>query len=109
MYSTYNVRMPVVAERFIRTIKNKIQKHMAAVSKNVYFDFLNDIIYKYNKIYHRAINMKPIKAKPESYANTMLSLMKKILKFKFVIILEFQNRKTLLPKAMLLIGQKTFL
>ena len=38
MYSTYNEGKPVVAERFIRTLKNNIFKHMAALSKNVYFD-----------------------------------------------------------------------
>ena len=38
MYSTYNEGKSVVAERFIRTLKNKIFKHMTAVSKNVYFD-----------------------------------------------------------------------
>ena len=38
MYSTYNEGKSVVAERFIRTLKNKIFKHMTAISKNVYFD-----------------------------------------------------------------------
>ena len=38
MYSTYNEGKSVVAERFIRTLKNKIFKHMTAVSKNVYVD-----------------------------------------------------------------------
>ena len=37
MYSTYNEGKYVVAERFIRTLKNKILKHMTAVSKNVFF------------------------------------------------------------------------
>ena len=40
MYSTYNEGKSVVAERFIRTLKNKIFKHMTAISKNVYFDVL---------------------------------------------------------------------
>ena len=44
MYSTYNEGKSVVAERFIRTLKNKILKHMTAVSKNVYFDLLDDIL-----------------------------------------------------------------
>ena len=47
MYSTYNERKSVVAERFIRTLKNKIFKHMRAISKNVYFDVLDDIVHKY--------------------------------------------------------------
>ena len=37
IYSTYSVGKSAVGERFIRTLKNKIFKHMIAVSKNVYF------------------------------------------------------------------------
>ena len=47
----------VVAERFIRTLKNKIYKHMAAVSKNVYVDVLDDIVNKYNNTFHRTIKI----------------------------------------------------
>ena len=46
MYSTCNEGKFVVVERFIRTLKNKIFKHMAAISKNVYFDVLDDIVNK---------------------------------------------------------------
>ena len=38
MYSTYNKGKSVVAERFIRMLKNKIFKHMTGISKNVHFD-----------------------------------------------------------------------
>ena len=38
MYSTYSEGKSVVAERFFRTLKNKIFKLMTAISKNVYFD-----------------------------------------------------------------------
>ena len=48
MYSTYNEGKSVVAERFIRTLKNKIFKPRAAISKNVYFDVLDDIVDKCN-------------------------------------------------------------
>ena len=48
MYSTYNEGNSVAAEKFIRTLKNKIYKHMRAISKNVYFDVLNDIVGEYN-------------------------------------------------------------
>ena len=34
MYSTYNEGKSVIAARFIRTLKNKVFKHMAAISKN---------------------------------------------------------------------------
>ena len=43
MYSTYSEEKSVVAERFIKTLKNKIFKHTTAISKNVYFDVLDDI------------------------------------------------------------------
>ena len=53
MYSTYDEEKSAVAERFIRTLKNKIFKHMTAVSKNIYFDDLNDIVDNYSNTYHR--------------------------------------------------------
>ena len=68
MYSTYNEGKSVVAERFIRTLKNKIFKHMTAISKNVYFDVLSDIVHKYNNTVHKTIKMKPIDVTNDSYA-----------------------------------------
>ena len=67
IYSTYNEGKFVVAERFIKTLKNKIFKHMAAISKNLYFDVLVDIVNKYNNTVHRAIKMKPIDVTSDSY------------------------------------------
>ena len=52
MYLTYNEGKSVVAERFIRTLKNKIFKYMTVVSKNVYFNVLDDIVDKYNAEYN---------------------------------------------------------
>ena len=40
MYSTHNEEKSVVAERFIRTLKNKVYKYMISVSKNVYINIL---------------------------------------------------------------------
>ena len=68
MYSTFNEGKSVVAERFIRTLKNKIFKHMTAISKNVYFDVLEDIVNKYNNTIDRTIKMKPIDVTDDSFA-----------------------------------------
>ena len=68
MYSTHNEGKSVVAERFIRTLKNKIFKHMRAISKNVYFDVLDDIANKYINSVHGTIKMKPIDITSDSYA-----------------------------------------
>ena len=66
MYSTHNEGKSVIAERFIRTLKNKIYKYMTSISKNVYSDKLDDIANKYNT-YHRTIEMKPVYVKSSTY------------------------------------------
>ena len=55
MYSTYNEGKSVLADRFIRTLKNKIFKHMALVSKKIHFDVLNDIVGEYNSTFCRLL------------------------------------------------------
>ena len=67
MYSIHNEGKSVVAERFIRTLKNKIYKYMTAISKNVYIDKLDDIVNEYNNTYHRTIKMKPADVKDNTY------------------------------------------
>ena len=51
MYSIHNEGKSVVAERFIRTLKTKIYKHMTLVSKNVYIGKLDGIVNEYIIIY----------------------------------------------------------
>ena len=67
MYSTHNKGKSVVSERFVRTIKNKIYKHMTSISKNVYIDKLNDIVNEDNNAKHRTTKMKPIDIKDNAY------------------------------------------
>ena len=109
MYSTYTEGKSVLAERFIRTMKNKIFEHTTAVLRNVYFDVLADIVNKYNNTVHRSIKMKPITLHLIFMLNTMKILIKKILNLKLAIMLGFQNTKTFLLKDTLQIGQKKFL
>ena len=63
MYSTYNEGKSVVAEKFIRTLKNKLYKLMTATGKNVYYNVLDDVVNKYNNTKHSTIKMKPIDVK----------------------------------------------
>ena len=81
MYSINNEEKSVVAKRFIRTLKNKIYKHMTVVSKNVYIDKLNDIVNEYTHTYHRTIKMKPV----DVVLTLVKRLMIKILDLKLVI------------------------
>ena len=82
MYSTNNEEKSVVAERFIRTLKRNIYKHMTAISNNVYIDKLDDIAYEYNNTYHNTIKMKPIDVKDNTYINTDKEINNKDPKFK---------------------------
>ena len=59
MYSTFNEGKPVVVERFIRTLKNKLYKHTTATGKHVYFNVLDDVVNEYNNTKHNTIKMKP--------------------------------------------------
>ena len=68
IYPTYNEEKSVVAERFIRMLKNKIFKHMTAISKSVYLNVLDDIVNKYNNADHKTIKTKPIDVTSDSYA-----------------------------------------
>ena len=69
MYSTFNEGKSVVAERFIKTLKNKVFKYMTTISKNVYIYVLNDIINRYNNTVHKTIKIKPIAASNDVECN----------------------------------------
>ena len=86
MYSTNNEEKSVIAERFIRILKNKIYKYMTSLSKNVYIDRLDDIVKEYNNTYHKSIKMKPVDVKDNTYIDFKKKLMIKILNLKLVIM-----------------------
>ena len=60
MYSTFNEGKSAVAERFMRTLKNKLYKHMTATGKNIYYDVLDDGVNEYNNTKCNTIKKKPI-------------------------------------------------
>ena len=82
MYSTNNEGKSVTSERFIRTLKNKIYKYMTSISKNVCIDKLDDIVKKYNSIYHTTIKMKPVDVKDNTYIDFKKEVNDKDPKFK---------------------------
>ena len=99
MYSTHNEGKYVVAERFIRTLKNKIYKHMAAVSKDVYIDKLDGVINEYNNTYHRTIKMKPIVDKDGTYFDSIKEVNDKDPKFKVSDHVRTSKYKNIFAKA----------
>ena len=78
MYSTFNERKSVVAERFIRTLKNKLYKHMTATGKNVYYDVLDDVVNEYNNTNHNTIKMKPKDVKNDTTKSSAIAHNKRV-------------------------------
>ena len=106
MYSTYSEGKSVVSERFIRTLKNKVFKYMTAISKNVYFDMLDDIVDKYNNTVHKTIKIKPIDVTDDFYAEYNEDFNKTDSKFKVSDHVRISKYKNIF--AILQIGQKKF-
>ena len=117
IYLMDNEGNPVIGEKFIRNLKNKIYKFMTSISKNVYIDKLDDIANKYKNIYS-TIKMKPVDVKSSTYIDfikenneedpLIKKIVKKILNLKLVILLEYQNIKMFLQKVTLQIGLEKF-
>ena len=87
MYSTHNEGKSVVAERFIRTLKNKICKYMTSISKSVYI------------VYHNTIKMKPIDVKDNTYINTSKEINNRDPKFKVGDHVRISKYKNIFPKG----------
>ena len=94
MNSTHNEGKSVIAERFIRTLKNKIYKYMTSVSKNVFIDKLDGIGNKHNNTYHNTIKMRSVYVKSNTYFNYSRKINKRDPKFRVgdnAIISKYKN------------------
>ena len=93
MYPTQMDGKSVAVERFIGTLKNKIYKYMASISKNVYIDKLRDVVEKCNNTYHRTIRTKPTHVESKTYTNISKNIfIKKFFKVgDYVRILKHKN------------------
>ena len=101
MYSTHNEKKSVFVERFIRTLKNKIYKNMTSISNN-------DIVNKYNNIYHETIKIKPVNVNSNTYTNSREEINDKDPKFKIGDFGRISKYKNILQKVTLQSGLKKF-
>ena len=60
MNLTHKVNKPVVAKRFIRTLKGKNYKKITTNVCKSYLRYLNKLVDEYNISYHHSIGEKPI-------------------------------------------------
>ena len=66
MYSTHEGKFDV-AERFIRTLQNKIYNYLTSISKNVYSDKLDKIVNEHKNTYHKTLKIMPLDVKSSIY------------------------------------------
>ena len=102
MYSTHNEGKSVVAERFTKSLKNKIYAYMTSISRNVYINKLDDIVNKCNNTYHRTIKMKPVDVKSNTYIKTSKEINDKDPKFKIGDIVRISKYKNIFAKGYVL-------
>ena len=94
MYSTYNERKSIIAERFIKILKAKIYKKMAANDCKSYLNYLNKLVDQHNNTYHHSIDKKPINADYSAFTEKTIDANPKAPKFKFndrVRITKYKN------------------
>ena len=94
-YSTHNEEKSIVVERVIRTLKNRIDKYMTSLPKNVYINKLDNIVNKCNNTYHSTIKKKPVDVKSRTNIDSTKEINNKDPKFKIGGIAKYQNTKTL--------------
>ena len=95
MHSTHNEGEPVIAERFMKTLRSKIYKHLTSISKKVYTDKLDDIVDKYC----RRIKMNLVDIKPSRHINSSKGINDKDPKFKVGDIVRISKYKSIFAKG----------
>ena len=85
MQSTHNDEKSVVAERFIRILKNKTYKYLTSISKKMYIEKIDDVVDKYNNTYLIAIEMKSVDAKLSAYIESLVKKLMIMIKIGDVI------------------------
>ena len=99
MYSANKEGKSIIAERFIKTLKNKIYKYMTSMSKNVYIDNLDDIVKKHNNTCHTSIKMKPVDVKNNTYIDFKKEVNDKEPKFKIGDHVRISKYKNIFAKG----------
>ena len=72
---------------------------MTSVSKNVDLDKLDDIVHKYNNIYHTAIKMKPVDVKTNTYIDSSKEVNDKDPKFKIIDTVRISKYRSIFAKV----------
>ena len=98
MHSTHNKEKPVVDERFIRTLKNKVYKYMISTAKNLCIDKLDDTVNECNNAYHITTKMRHVDVKSSTYIDFSIDKNNKDAKFEVVDHVRMSKFKNIFRK-----------
>ena len=101
MYSAFNEGKSVIAERFIKTLKNKIYKRMTTIGKSLYFNVLDDIVKDYKNTILSSIKMKPKDVKINNLTEYIEKFNKKDPNFKIGDYIRISKYKNIFCKGYL--------
>lgn len=91
LYSTYNEPKAMIAERFIRTLRKKIESNYILTMSTVWYDILPQLLHEYNTTRHQSIKMTPEEARmPKN--------------FDLVNRIQYSRPKNLVQKSMYSVG-----
>ena len=99
MHSIHNKGKSALAERFLKTLKNKIDEFITSISKNKHIVKLDDIDNKYSNAYHRTIKMKPVDVKLSTYIDLNKENNKEGPKFKVGDNVRIPKNKNIFAKT----------
>ena len=97
MYSTHNKGKYVIAERFIRALKNKIYRYMTF--QKMFIDKLDDIVNKYNNTYLNTIKTKRVYIKSNTYIESSKEINNKNPKFNIAETVRISKCKNIFAKG----------
>ena len=72
---------------------------MTSISKKVYVDKLDEIVYKYNNTYHGTIKIKPVNVNSNTYINSSKEINNKDFKFKIGDVVRISKYKNISAKG----------
>ena len=102
MYLTHHEGKYITAERFIRTLKNKIYEYMTSVSKSVYIDNLDDIVNKYSNTYYSTTKIKLPDVKSSACIDSSKEINEKFPEVKIGDTVRMSKSKNIFAKSYLL-------
>ena len=95
MYSTHKEGTSVIAEKFIRNLKNKFINTKHQYQENMCIDKLDDLVSNHNNTDHSTIKQKPVDVKSCTYLDSSKEINDKNHKFKIGDIVRISKYKNI--------------